>query len=185
MDPARTPAPRNLILVGPMGAGKSSIGRQLARRFGLRFADADACVEQDAGASVSQLFEREGEAGFRQRESTMLAQLLAGDDLVLATGGGAVLDGGNRALMRRRGFVVHLRVGQAQQLARLADDLSRPLLARPDRAQVLQALAEARAPLYAEVADLAFDTDALDAAAAAEALGDLLAVRWRGHGAIA
>jgi shikimate kinase len=176
---------RNLILVGPMGAGKSSIGQALARRFGLRFADADACVERATGASVAQVFEREGEAGFRVRERAALAGLLADDGLLLATGGGAVLDPDNRALMRRRGFVVYLMVSQAQQLARLADDASRPLLARPDRAQVLDALATARTPLYLQVADLAFDTDALDAAAAADALGDLLAARWRGHGALA
>ena len=176
---------RNLILVGPMGAGKSSIGRQLARRFDLRFADADACVEATAGASVAQLFEREGEAGFRQRERDVLADLLAQDGLVLATGGGAVLDADNRALMQRRGYVVHLHVSQARQLARLADDTTRPLLARPDRAQVLEALAITRAPLYAQVADLVFDTDALDAAAAADALGDLHAAQWRGQGALA
>ena len=176
---------RNLILVGPMGAGKSSIGQQLARRFGLRFVDADAAVESDVGASVAQVFEREGEAGFRRRESDALATLLVHDGLVLATGGGAVLDAANRALMQRRGFVVHLHASQAQQLARLADDTSRPLLARPDRAQVLDALAIARAPLYAQVADLVFDTDALDAAAAADALGDLLAAQWRGHGVTA
>lgn len=190
MNPPRNPAPgkrasSNLILVGPMGAGKSSIGQQLAQRFALRFADADACVEQAAGASVAQLFEREGEAGFRLRERAVLAHLLAQDGLVLATGGGAVLDADNRALMQRRGFVVHLHVSQARQLARLADDTSRPLLARPDRAQVLDALAAARAPLYAQVADLVFDTDLLDAAAAAQALGDLLAVQWRGHGVTA
>jgi len=88
-------------------------------------------------------------------------------------------------LMQRRGYVVHLHVSQAQQLSRLVDDTSRPLLARPDRAQVLDALAVTRAPLYAQVADLVFDTDALDAAAAAEALGDLLAAQWRGHGVTA
>ena len=176
---------RNLILVGPMGAGKSSIGQHLAQRFALRFVDADESVEQAAGASVAQLFEREGEAGFRLRERAVLAKLLAQDGLVLATGGGAVLDADNRALMKRRGFVVHLQVSQAQQLARLADDTSRPLLARADRAQVLDALAAVRAPLYAQVADLAFDTDTLDAAAAAQALGDLLAVQWRSHGVTA
>lgn len=176
---------RNLVLVGPMGAGKSSVGRRLAERFGLRFVDVDATVEHVAGASVSQLFAREGEAAFRRREREALATLLAQDDLVLATGGGAVLDADNRALMQRRGFVVHLQVGLAQQLARLADDASRPLLARPDRAQVLEALATQRAPLYAQVADLSFDTDALDAAATATALGDLLAAHWRGHGVTA
>ncbi|QSX78419.1 shikimate kinase [Agrilutibacter solisilvae] len=178
------PSP-NLILVGPMGAGKSTIGRRLAQRFGLRFADADAWVEEAAGATVAQLFQREGEPAFRQREREALATLLGQDGLVLATGGGAVLDADNRALLQRRGFVVHLEVTVDRQLERLAQDHSRPLLARDDRAQVLGALATARNPLYAQTADLAFDTDALDPAAAADALGDLLAARWRGHGVAA
>lgn len=185
MTSTRNLATRNVILVGPMGAGKTSLGRQLARRFGLRFVDADAQVEASAGASVSEIFAREGEAGFRVRERDALAALLAQDGLVLATGGGAVLDADNRARMRQRGCVVHLQVDVAQQLARLADDDTRPLLARPDRTQVLQALAAERAPLYAQVADLALDTNTLDATAAAARLGDLLAAHWRAHGVAA
>src|SRR5690606_14548795 len=151
------PAP-NLVLVGPMGAGKSSIGRRLADRFGLAFHDADREIEAQAGASIATIFECTGEAGFRAREQAVLAGLLAGEGAVVATGGGAVLDPRTRDLLRERGFVVHLHVGLAQQLARLARDRSRPLLAGEDREAVLRRLAAVRDPLYDEVADLRFDT---------------------------
>lgn len=172
------PAP-NLVLVGPMGSGKSSIGRRLAERFGLAFFDADREIEAQAGASVATIFECEGEAGFRARERAALVELLAGDGLLLATGGGAVLDAENRHLLRARGFVVHLQVSPAQQLARLARDTTRPLLQRDDREAVLDEMAMARAPLYAEVADLQFDTDGLVAADAATRLIAELERRWQ------
>lgn len=173
------PAP-HLILVGPMGAGKSCIGRRLAAHFGLPFADADRAIEQRAGASVAAIFDCEGEAGFRVRERAELAELLGGEDgVLLATGGGAVIDAGNRRLLRERGFVVHLQVDVDQQLLRLARDRTRPLLARDDREQVLHDLATARAPLYAEVADLAFDTGRLSAAESATRLAAVLDRQWR------
>ena len=169
----------NLVLVGPMGAGKTSIGKRLSEHFGLAFVDADRDVELRTGASVGTIFDCEGETGFRARERAALAELLAGDHRVVATGGGAVLDAGNRACMRERGFVVWLQVDVPVQLQRLARDRSRPLLQRADREQVLHALATERGPLYAEVADLCFDTDGLAAAEAASALAALLAERWR------
>jgi len=175
------PAP-NLILIGPMGAGKSCIGRRLAERYGLRLADADREIEQRTGASVTTIFECEGEAGFRARERATLAELLAGDGVLLATGGGAVLDPGNRQLLRERGFVVHLHVGVEQQLQRLGHDHTRPLLARDDRERVLQDMASNRASLYAEVADLSFDTDQLTTAEAAARLAGLLKHRWQRPG---
>lgn len=169
----------NLVLVGPMGSGKSSIGRRLAERLGLAFADADREIEAEAGASIATIFECAGEAAFRAREHAVLARLLAAEGHVIATGGGAVLDPRTRALLRERGFVVHLHADVAQQLARLARDRSRPLLAGGDREQVLQRLADVRGPLYAEVADLRFDTAALDTAAATARLGRLLDAHWR------
>ncbi|MFC5569734.1 shikimate kinase [Lysobacter yangpyeongensis] len=175
----------NLILVGPMGAGKTSVGRHLAGLLGLPLVDADHEIERDAGATVAQLFEREGEAGFRARERAMLAALLRRDGLVLATGGGCVLDAGNRALLRQRGFVVHLQAEVDQQLRRLAGDRSRPLLARPDRERVLRELADARTPLYAEVADLTYAPGDLDAQAAALQLAARLAQHWQRTGAAA
>lgn len=172
------PAP-NLVLVGPMGSGKSSIGRRLAERLGLDFADADRDVEARAGASIATIFECAGEAAFREREHAVLADLLQGGDRVIATGGGAVLDPRTCALLRARGFVVHLHVDVPQQLARLARDRSRPLLAGEDREQVLRRLAEVREPLYARVADLRFDTQSMNAAEAAAQLGRLLETRWQ------
>lgn len=175
----------NLVLVGPMGAGKTCIGQRLAGRLGLRLRDSDAEIERQCGVCVATLFAREGEAGFRAREREMLAALLADEGVLVATGGGAVLDAGNRALLRERGFVVHLQVSVGQQLARLAVDRSRPLLARPDRERALRALAAERAPLYAEVADLQFDTEDLTVEAAAACLAERLALHWRRCGAVA
>jgi len=172
----------NLILVGPMGAGKSCIGRRLAERYGLRLADADREIELRTGASVSTIFECEGEAGFRAREHAALAELLAQDGVLLATGGGAVLDPDNRRLLRERGFVVHLHVAPEQQLERLARDKTRPLLARDDRDAVLRELALVREPLYAEIADLRFDTGSLCAAEATAQLAQQLETHWQRDG---
>ncbi|WP_158985254.1 shikimate kinase [Lysobacter panacisoli] len=169
----------NLVLVGPMGAGKTCVGRWLAERFGLRMVDADKEIERVAGASINTIFECEGESGFRTRERTTIATLLGDDGLVLSTGGGAVLDADNRRLLRERGFVVHLHVGVEQQLERLARDRSRPLLARGDREDVLRTLAAQRAPLYAEVADLVFDTNDYSSTEAAARLAQELDARWQ------
>ena len=172
------PAP-NLALVGPMGAGKSAIGRVLAERLGLRFADLDHEVETAAGADIATIFECAGEAGFRARECAALQALLDGDGLVLATGGGAVLDAGNRRLLRERCFVLHLHLDVASQLQRLARDRGRPLLQRPDREQALRELASVRAPLYDAIADLRFDTGSDSAMHAATVLVELLSTQWQ------
>lgn len=172
------PSP-NLFLVGPMAAGKSSIGRRLARRFGLPFVDLDAEIVARTGASVNLIFEHEGESGFRERESQALADLAAREGVVLATGGGSVLAAANRRLLRERGFVVWLRASVDQQLARTANDRSRPLLATPDRRGRLEALAREREPLYAEVADHAFEGGRMGAGAASERLAAELDARWR------
>lgn len=168
----------NLILIGPMGAGKSCIGRRLAEQFALPFIDADREIEQRTGASVATIFECEGEPGFRARERAVLAGMLDARGVVLATGGGAVLDSDNRRLLRETGFVVHLHVSVEQQLERLARDHTRPLLARADRDQVLHDMAASREPLYAEVADLRFDTDHLTTADAAHRLAGVLQELW-------
>jgi len=172
------PAP-NLVLVGPMGSGKSSIGKRLAERFRLAFADADREIEARTGASVGTIFECVGETGFRAREHAVLAELLAAEATVIATGGGAVLDPRTRQLLRERGFVVHLHASIPQQMARLARDRSRPLLAGEDREGTLQRLATIRDPLYTEVADLRFDTDRLSTAETAARLGHLLDAQWQ------
>ncbi|MFI3487883.1 shikimate kinase, partial [Klebsiella pneumoniae] len=137
------PAP-NLILIGPMGAGKTCIGRRLAERFTLDFVDVDQAIVDAAGASIPTIFEHSGEAGFRSHEREALARVLEGRGQLVSTGGGAVLDPGNRALIAQRGFVVYLRVSVNAQLERLARDKGRPLLQRPDREQVLHDLAAHR-----------------------------------------
>lgn len=170
------PAPaRHVVLVGPMGSGKSTLGRGLAARLGLAFVDVDARIVAAAGCDIPTLFATEGEAGFRQRETRALVEALAGDAAVIATGGGAVLADANRNAMREGGRVVYLQVDAATQLARLAGDTGRPLLAAEDRAQRLADLQAIREPLYREVAHLIFDTSALAPEAAVAALAALLA----------
>lgn len=172
-----TSAP-HLVLVGPMGAGKSALGRRLAQARGVPFVDLDREIERRAGVDIPAIFAHEGEAGFRRREREALADALDGPLCVLATGGGAVLDAGSRARMRERGFVVHLKIDVEQQLARLARDRSRPLIAGDDREAVLRRLAVERAPLYAEVADLVFPTGHGDPADAASRLAQHLETLW-------
>jgi shikimate kinase len=145
---------RNLFLIGPTGAGKTSIGRQLAARYGLPFLDLDQEIEQQTGVPVSTIFEIEGEAGFRHREQAMLMQCSALDGVVLASGAGAVLDPLNRRHLRERGYVVWLQASVPQQLQRLEHDTTRPLLADADRQRKLEAMAATRTALYQDIADL-------------------------------
>lgn len=172
------PAP-NLVLVGPMGAGKTSIGKKLAERLGLVFVDCDHALEARTGATVPTIFELEGEPGFRAREAALIADVMQGRNQVVATGGGAVLDPANRLALGARGFVVYLQVSVTQQLDRLARDRSRPLLASGDKREKLEALATQRGPVYADLADLCFNADGLAVATAAERLHVQLASQWR------
>ncbi|MET3652631.1 shikimate kinase [Dyella japonica] len=145
----------NLFIVGPTGAGKTSIGRRLADHYGLSFIDIDQEIERVCGVPVSTVFEIEGEAGFRQRESALLEESSRRSGVVMATGAGAVLDPANRRLLAERGYVLWLQATLEQQLERLAQDRQRPLLAGADRAERLTAMAERRTSLYGEIADLA------------------------------
>ena len=145
----------NLFIVGPTGAGKTTIGRRLADHYGLNFVDLDQEIERICGVPVSTVFEIEGEAGFRQRESSLLAECSTRNGVVLATGAGAVLDAANRRLLAERGYVLWLQATLEQQLERLAQDRQRPLLAGVDRAERLTTMAQRRTPYYEEVADLA------------------------------
>ncbi len=169
----------NLILVGPTGAGKTSIGKRIAERFGLRFVDVDQAIVERSGASIPTLFEHVGEAGFRERECAALKRVLADGGQLVSTGGGAVLDAGNRRLMRGSGYVIHLRVGVDAQLKRLGRCANRPLLQREDREQALRDMARVRDPLYAEVADLALDTDQLTPSEATAQLTRQLLLHWQ------
>lgn len=176
------PAP-HLVLVGPMGAGKSSLGHRLAERFARPFVDLDHEIEAREGRDIPAIFASEGEAGFRAKERDALAAVLAGPGCILASGGGAVLADENRALMRRHGFVVYLKIDVDEQLRRLHGDRSRPLIAGDDREAVLRRLAEQRGPLYAGVADLQFEPAGLDKDAAASRLVERLQHAWRPEGA--
>ena len=149
----------NVFLVGPMGAGKSTIGRHLARVLGQRFVDADREIEARTGASISLIFDLEGEAGFRRRESAVIAELAAGEGLVVATGGGAVLDPGNRAALRQRGTAGYLRAPLEVLIRRARRDRDRPLLQTADPQASLERIVRDRDPLYREVADLVIETD--------------------------
>lgn len=169
----------NLILVGPMGAGKTSIGKRVAERFGLRFVDVDHAIVERSGATIPAIFEHVGEAGFRQRESEVLADTLAGSGQLVSTGGGAVLAEANRRLMRERGFVVWLRVSVPAQLRRVGRDRNRPLLNTANREKTLREMAAFREPLYREVADLCIDTDAISSSEATAAVVAQLSLRWQ------
>lgn len=151
--------PRRIFLVGPMGAGKTSVGRQLAGALELDFVDADHEVERRAGVDIATIFEFEGEAGFRRRERLLIDQLTQRDGIVLATGGGAVLDADNRRALAERGLVVYLDTSVAEQLRRTRRDRGRPLLQSSDRRATLEKLYQERDPLYREVADIVVETN--------------------------
>lgn len=140
-----------------MGAGKTTVGRVLARRLGWRFIDSDHEIEARTGVSIPTIFEIEGEDGFRRRERAVIADLTGLNNVVIATGGGAVLAEENRECLRTRGMVVYLDVSPNQLYERTRRDKNRPLLQVENPLQRLQALHDARAPLYREVADLIID----------------------------
>jgi len=142
-----------------MGAGKSTIGRRLAKRLNRPFLDCDRALEEHTGADIPLIFELEGESGFRKRERALLDELTQREGIVLATGGGAVLDPENRAHLVSRGFVVYLKTSVEEQLRRTKHDRRRPLLQTQDRRTRLEALRRVRDPLYRDTADLVVDTD--------------------------
>ncbi len=151
--------PGSFFLVGPMGAGKSTIGRQLARTLGMEFIDSDREIEARTGVDIPLIFELEGESGFRKREREVIDALTAQPGIVLATGGGAVLDPDNRRHLAARGNVIYLKTSVEQQLRRTAHDRNRPLLQTENPRQRLEELLAERDPLYREIADIVIDTD--------------------------
>jgi 3-dehydroquinate synthase len=148
----------NVFLVGLMGSGKTTIGRLLARRLNKRFIDSDHAIEARTGATIPWIFEIEGEASFRRREADMIRELTSQRGIVLATGGGAVLDAANRAHLAERGTVIYLRAGISSILQRTSHDKNRPLLQTADPRKKLEELLAQREPLYREIADLVIDT---------------------------
>ncbi len=153
--------PGSLFLVGPMGAGKSTIGRQLSRRLKMPFHDSDHEIEKRTGVDIPLIFELEGEAGFRRRESAIIDELTQLPGIILATGGGAILDPENRSHLKSRGTVIYLHTSVELQLRRTRRDRNRPLLQTGNPRAKLEELMAIREPLYREIADLVIDTDGM------------------------
>jgi shikimate kinase len=149
----------NVFLIGPMGSGKSAVGRHLARLLRFSFCDSDADIEAKTGVDISFIFEKEGEAGFRQREQESIERLTGLQSVVIATGGGAVILAANRQVLAERGTVVYLETSVAQQMERTRHGRHRPLLNDTDPKVKLGELMDQRVALYTEVADLTVSTD--------------------------
>jgi len=147
----------NLYLVGPMGVGKTTIGKLLAKKLKKQFIDLDDEIEARAGASIPWIFDVEGESGFRRRESELLLEISRRSGMVVSTGGGVVTREENRRILKSDGIVVYLNASPEQLHARTLKDKKRPLLQVADRLKVIAELKEARDPFYREVADLVFD----------------------------
>ncbi len=150
---------KNIFLVGLMGVGKTTIGKQLAKNIGCEFIDSDHEIERRTGADIPWIFDIEGEAGFRERESIVIDELTQLQGIVLATGGGSVLAAENRHHLMARGLVIYLRASIDHLLKRTAFDRNRPLLQTDNPRQRLEQLFMQRDPLYQEIADVIIDTD--------------------------
>lgn len=149
---------RNVFLVGTMGAGKSSVGRRLAKALRAKFLDTDHVIEETTGVRIPVIFEHEGEEGFRRRESKVMRELALERNLVLATGGGAILKKENRKVLRRSGFVIYLCATPEHLYERTKHDTNRPLLQTSDPMQTIKDLMNKRDPLYRDVADMVLET---------------------------
>jgi shikimate kinase len=154
-----SPRTSNVFLIGPMGSGKTAVGKHLARLLRAPFRDSDAEIESRTGVDISYIFSREGEPGFRQREREVLEEVTRESPIVLATGGGAILLPENRKVLHERGFVVYLRTSLEQQVERVRQGRNRPLLHNVDPLAKLTELMEVRAPLYETLADFTIATD--------------------------
>ncbi|MDH3980007.1 MAG: shikimate kinase AroK [Gammaproteobacteria bacterium] len=153
--------PGSLFLTGPMGAGKSTIGRQLSKRLKMAFHDSDHEIERRTGVDIPLIFELESEAGFRKRESAVIDELTQLPDIILSTGGGAILDPENRQHLSSRGTVIYLHTSVDQQLRRTSRDRNRPLLQTDNPRAKLEELMAIREPLYREAADIVINTDGM------------------------
>ena len=166
---------RNIFLVGPIGAGNSTIGRQLAQQLNMDFVDSDAVIEERAGADISWIFDLEGEEGIRKREERIINELTQLQGVVLSTGGGAVMSKENRNYLSARGIVIYLETSVDKQYQRTQRDKKRPLLQGTDNPrQVLEDLAKVRNPLYEEIADITLPTDEQNAKVMVNQIVDLI-----------
>jgi len=151
--------PTKVFLIGPMGAGKSTIGKQLASALGLEFVDSDNVIKERTGVDIATIFEYEGEEGFRKREAKSIDELTQMENIVLATGGGAVTTPEAANYLASRGFVIYLECSPAQQHERTLHDKNRPLIQTDNPKATLEKLMEVRDPLYRETADLVVSTE--------------------------
>lgn len=159
-----------VFLIGPMGSGKTAVGKALARMLHLRFIDTDSVIEERTGVDIAFIFEKEGEEGFRAREREIVAELTQLPDVVLATGGGAILSADSRRLLAERGYVVYLEASIERQLERTRTGRHRPLLNTDDPRARLEELMQFREPLYREIAQVAVSTDGRRVQLVAEAI---------------
>lgn len=166
---------KRIFLIGPMGSGKSAVGRRLASLLGLDFRDSDDEIESRTGVDISYIFEKEGETGFRKREAAVLAELAELDNIVLATGGGAAEDPDTRRMLSTNGTVVYLYTGVEEQKRRTSKSRNRPLLNTDDPAEVLERLMRLRDPQYHEIADIVVLTDGRQVAAVTKEIQKKLA----------
>lgn len=167
----------NIFLIGPMGAGKTTMGRQLAKKLRLHFYDSDKVIEERTGATIPLIFELEGEAGFRLREQAVIDDLSQKQNLVLATGGGAVLREENRQHLKSRGIVIYLHSDITHLMERIRHDKNRPLLQTADPEAKLRALMQEREPLYRDTAHITINTGDVSIRAAIQAI----LVRLKNH----
>ena len=163
-----------------MGAGKTTVGRALARKLNKRFIDSDHEIEARTGASIPLIFEFEGEDGFRQRESEVIRDLTSQSDIVLATGGGAILRPENREYLKTRGTVIYLRASINSILQRTSHDKNRPLLQTADPRARLEQLSREREPLYLEVADFVIETGRPNVQSLVQTIVSQLEMAWKG-----
>jgi shikimate kinase len=163
---------QNLFLIGPMWAGKSAVGRQLAKALHMSFFDSDDEIEARTGVDIPFIFEKEGETGFRKRECKVIDDLSSKEGIVLATGGGAIMDAQNRSHLGARGFVVYLYTSVEQQVRRTLKGRERPMLANGDSREILEQLMNMRDPLYREICDLIVATDGRKVKAVADEILD-------------
>ena len=149
----------NILLIGPMGSGKTSVARLLAKNLDKKFLDTDEEIMKKTGVDIAYIFDMEGEEGFRERESLALKECLTDNNMVLSTGGGIVLSKDNRNLLKDRGTVVYLQTSISSQVERTASGNNRPLLKNKDPEEILEKLMLTRGPLYEEIADITIMTD--------------------------